>query len=66
MDATQQIEKHEFDFFPQEFAHYSDADMLRLVVSLCRLSLPLLLAACCLQHSNSHLQAESPQSDDGH
>lgn len=29
MDATQQqIEKHEFDFFPHEFAQYSDADML--------------------------------------
>jgi hypothetical protein len=28
MDATQQIEKHEFDFFPQDFNQYSDADML--------------------------------------
>jgi hypothetical protein len=27
MDATQ-LEKHEFDFFPQEFTQYSDADML--------------------------------------
>jgi hypothetical protein len=27
MDATQ-LEKHEFDFFPQEFTQYTDADML--------------------------------------
>ena len=33
MDATQHMEKHEFDFFPQEFTQYTDADMLRYVPS---------------------------------
>jgi hypothetical protein len=45
MDATQH-EKHEFDFFPQEFAQYSDADMLRLVLIL--LLVPPTLLACFL------------------